>query len=213
MAIRVALNHRTTYRYGRLVTLSPQTMGGEPTFVSIDDMDGEEWTTAAAGPAKRGLAVDLLKRLKARFAPGGLLHDGQGKWYPGEPLPRWALACYWRTDGVPIWYNEALIANETADYGHTADDAYAFLAELAERLQVDARFVLPAYEDVWHLLGQEQRLPVNLHPADSKLDDPQERERLARAFETGLRQVVGYVLPLERRRFSPAQWVSGPWDF
>ena len=72
------------------------TMGGEPTFVSIDDPDGDEWNTAAMGPRKRLLAGTLLRRLKARFAPGGLLHYGQGKWYPGEPLPRWALGCWWR---------------------------------------------------------------------------------------------------------------------
>ena len=28
------------------------TMGGEPTFVSIDDMDGAEWNMAAVGPTK-----------------------------------------------------------------------------------------------------------------------------------------------------------------
>ena len=72
------------------------TMGGEPTFVSIDDMEGDEWRTAALGPHKRRLAGDLLMRLKHRWAPGGLLHFGQGKLYPGEPLPRWALRCYWR---------------------------------------------------------------------------------------------------------------------
>src|SRR5262249_19041162 len=30
------------------------TMGGEPTFVSIDDMDSPEWTVDAMGPQKRG---------------------------------------------------------------------------------------------------------------------------------------------------------------
>ncbi len=52
------------------------TMGGEPTFVSIDDMDGDEWKTAAFGPTKRKLAGNLLTRLKNRFAPGALLHYG-----------------------------------------------------------------------------------------------------------------------------------------
>jgi transglutaminase-like putative cysteine protease len=52
------------------------TMGGEPTFVSIDDMDGEEWNTAALGPTKRRLAADLLKRLRDRFSSGAVLHHG-----------------------------------------------------------------------------------------------------------------------------------------
>jgi uncharacterized protein (DUF2126 family) len=34
-------------------------MGGEPTFVSIDDFEGAEWNTAADGPLKRKLAYDL----------------------------------------------------------------------------------------------------------------------------------------------------------
>src|SRR5712691_3946151 len=187
------------------------TMGGEPTFVSIDDMQGDEWNTAALGATKRTVAAELLKRLKNRFAPGALLHYEQGKWYPGESLPRWALACYWRKDGVPIWNNEALLADETVNYRHTATEAQRFIETLADRLEVEAGFVRPAYEDIWHFLDQERRLPVNLDPLQYNLDDPEERVRLATLLERGLGQVVGYVLPLERRRFSPARWITGPW--
>ena len=108
------------------------TMGGEPTFVSIDDMAGDEWNTAAMGPTKRILADELMKRLKLRFAPGGLLHYGQGKWYPGESLPRWAFSCYWRKDGVPLWKDPSLLADETVDYGHTDREALRFITALAD---------------------------------------------------------------------------------
>lgn len=189
------------------------SMGGEPTFVAIDDMEGEEWNTAAVGPTKRHRAAELLQRLKQRFAPGGLLHYGQGKWYPGESLPRWALACYWRTDGIAVWNNDALVADEAVDYGYTATEARRFLDTLAECLGVDSQFVLPAYEDVWQALRQEQQLPPNINPLHADLDDPEERRRLAQMLMQGLGNAVGYVLPLERRRFSPARWVSGPWPF
>ncbi len=189
------------------------TMGGEPTFVSIDDMEGAEWTTEAVGVTKRQLSAALLKRLKARFAPGGMLHYGEGKWYPGESLPRWALACYWRTDGAPIWRTEKWVADESVEGDYTTADAHAFLLALGQRLQIDTQYIVPAYEDVWTLLSQERHLPPNVTPETAWLDDPEARERLARALERGLGEVVGYVLPLDCRRFSPPRWVTGPWTF
>ena len=130
------------------------TMGGEPTFVSIDDMDGAEWNITALGAAEaRSWPGALVRRLKKRFAPGALLHFGQGKWYPGESLPRWALGCWWRRDGVPLWSDEALIADETVDYGH-GDDAREPLHQRAgaTRWPSIGDHVIPAYEDVWHYL-------------------------------------------------------------
>src|SRR4029077_11465257 len=132
------------------------TMGGEPTFVSVDDMDGVEWNFTALGSAKRHLAGTLIRRLKERFAPGGLLHFGQGKWYPGESLPRWALACWWRRDGAPLWQDVSLVAEETCDYGHGDAEARSFILALADALSVDGKHVIPAYEDVWHYLRAER---------------------------------------------------------
>jgi uncharacterized protein (DUF2126 family) len=198
------------------------TMGGEPTFVSIDDMDGAEWTLAALGPAKRELAGTLLKRLKTRFAPGGLLHYGQGKWYPGESLPRWTFGCWWRRDGEPIWNDESLIADETIDHGHGEAEARRFITELGKELGVDPQHAVPAYEDVWHYLWQERKLPINVDPLRSELRNEEERARLSRIFEQGLDRIVGYVLPLGRReidgpaaagRHARTVWASGRWFF
>ncbi len=113
------------------------TMGGEPTFVSIDDMEGTEWTTGAVGHHKQKLSGELIRRLHQRFAPGGLLHFGQGKWYPGEPLPRWAYSCLWRVDNEPLWTNPELLADPTDQGRSEVEEAGEFLVELADRLHVD----------------------------------------------------------------------------
>jgi uncharacterized protein (DUF2126 family) len=120
------------------------TMGGEPTFVGIDEPESPQWNIDALGPMKRSRGLALIGRLRERIAPGALLHYGQGKWYPGEPLPRWALSCYWRADGVPVWENVELIAREDRDYGFTATDALAFMQALTRRLQVSAENILAA---------------------------------------------------------------------
>ncbi len=186
------------------------TMGGEPTFVSIDDMEGIEWNTAALGKEKRRLANQLLLRLRDKFAPGALLHHGQGKWYPGETLPRWAFGCFWRHDGVPLWKNPKLYAvDEDRDYKHGPDQALQFAQDLAQRLGVSQAFCRPAYEDVYYYLWSERRLPANIDPSKSRLKDPEERARLATLLERGLGQVVGIALPLRRdERGSSARWES-----
>jgi uncharacterized protein (DUF2126 family) len=188
------------------------TMGGEPTFVSIDDVDAPEWNTEAHGTHKRELAARLIERLRDRFAPGGLLHFGQGKWYPGESLPRWAFALYWRGDGQPLWQDAGLIAQEDGGGSATLDDAKLFAQALAGTLGVAPDLATPAFEDPVPYLTREQRLPDNVDPFDSKLEDPEERARLARVFERGLAAPVGYVLPLQRWN-SPHKrtWYSERW--
>ncbi len=185
------------------------TMGGEPTFVSIDDMDGYEWNFGALGEHKRRLAGDLFLRLAKRFSQSPLLHYGQGKWYPGEQLPRWALNCYWRKDKEPIWRNAEHYAKDGETYGATADHAADFLQILARRLGVDGKHAQPGYEDAFYYMLRERRLPVNVDVSDSRVDDEMERARIARVFERGLSSVVGHALPI--RPIGGGRWQSGEW--
>ena len=171
------------------------TLGGEPTFVSIDDMDGAEWNTEALGVAKRERAGVLLRGLREAFAPGGLLHFGEGKWYPAEPLPRWALGCHWRTDGRPLWHDATLVADEARDYGVDAGAAQRFGRRLAERLGVGAGGLVPAFEDWAHYLWREASRPIDLDVLAIPWA-PQFRDDCSVALARGLDQVVGWVLPL-----------------
>ena len=191
------------------------TMGGEPTFVSVDDLESAEWNISAVGPTKRGLADDLIRRLRTRFAPGGLLHFGQGKWYPGETLPRWAFGLYWRKDGVPIWKNSDLIAKIEGPRQAQVEDAERFAEATAEKLGVAPEFIMPAFEDPSHWLQKEAGLPPNVDPSDSKLSDPEERSRMARVFDQGLNTPKGFVLPIQRWNADASQsssrWKSERW--
>ncbi len=142
------------------------TMGGEPTFVSIDDFESPEWNTDAVGPTKRAKADALIRRLRDRFAPGGMLHYGQGKWYPGETLPRWTFSLYWRGDGKPIWNEADLIAPEESAEKVSHKDAKALLKDIADRLDVPRKNVIAAYEDPGEWLLREANLPNNVTPPE-----------------------------------------------
>jgi uncharacterized protein (DUF2126 family)/transglutaminase-like putative cysteine protease len=174
------------------------TMGGEPTFVSIDDFESDEWNTGADGTTKRKLADKLIQRLRDRFAPGGFLHYGQGKWYPGETLPRWTYSLYWRRDGKPIWHDPDLVAGENGAGKATKEQAEELLQTMAEELGVGAEMVIPAYEDPANWILKEGNLPENVTPENSKLKDPEERTRIARVFGRGLTEPTGFVLPIQR---------------
>ncbi|RBW49250.1 DUF2126 domain-containing protein [Marinobacter sp. F3R11] len=186
------------------------TQGGEPTFVANHDRDEPEWNTEAVGPTKRLKAIELYHRMKDRYGTGGLVHFGQGKWYPGEPLPRWSLNCFWRKDGEPVWQDERWLADERKAGKVTPEAAQRFLQGLAKQLGVDAGQIFPAFEDAFYYLWRERRLPVNVDPFDSKLDNPLERQQLQQIFSRGLDEPVGYVLPL-RITEDEHQWQSGPW--
>jgi uncharacterized protein (DUF2126 family) len=184
------------------------TMGGEPTFVSLDDREGAEWNGGAIGPRKRALSIDLFRKMKARYAPKGLSHFGQGKWYPGEQLPRFSLSCFWRKDGESTWLRDDAWAREEAPSGATFAEGERFIRKLAEVLRLNETLVFPAFEDALYHVWRERKLPSNVSPADSRLDEPLERERLRRVFAQGLGAVVGHVLPLTH---DGNRFLSSPW--
>jgi uncharacterized protein (DUF2126 family) len=186
------------------------TMGGEPTFVSIDDMEGAEWNTAADGKLKRELSHDLIFRLRDQFGPTGMIHYGQGKWYPGEPLPRWQYGLFWRKDNYPIWKNIKLIAHEKIGKKYTHADAEAFVNELAKHLAVSTENVSAAYEDIFYFLWTEGKLPANIDPLQANLKDPIERRTLSQLLDKGLDKPAGFVLPL-KWNYDNDKWQSNKW--
>jgi uncharacterized protein (DUF2126 family)/transglutaminase-like putative cysteine protease len=188
------------------------TMGGEPTFVSVTNRDGLEWNFTALSPEKQAKGEMLLKKLRDRYASGALVHYGQGKWYPGEPLPRWAYGCYWRKDGEAIWNDYDLYAETGKNYKVTAETSEHFLQKLSDRLNLDRRYVRNAYEDVYHYLFEEARLPYNVSELDAKIKNKEDRARLAKVFAKGLDSVIGHTLPVLRANWLPGRpWQSTIW--
>jgi uncharacterized protein (DUF2126 family)/transglutaminase-like putative cysteine protease len=191
------------------------SMGGEPTFVAVDDMDAPEWNNAAVGPTKRLFAESLVRRLRDRFGKGGMLHYGQGKWYPGEQLPRWSYSVYWRADGEALWENDALIDREAPPRNVTIEQAQQFSSALCANLGLPTDSPIAAYEDPGHFALVEQKLPIGVDPATNKLEDPQERARLVAVFDRGLGKPTGYVLPVQawQTQDRGRRWATERWAF
>ena len=174
------------------------TMGAEPTFVAVDDAESPQWNIEALGPEKRMLGMSLIQGLRARMAPGALLHYGQGKWYPGEPLPRWALSCYWRADGVAVWEDLSLIAQVDRDYGFGTAEAQRFAEALARRLGVSTENVLAAFdpdaeEPAGYVIPLRRRQPGGVLRWSSQLWFPRS-ERLMLSYGDS---PIGFRIPTE----------------
>jgi len=192
------------------------TVGGEPTFVSVDNQTAKEWTTDADGPHKRRRASDLAARLKAVWAPNGLVQRGQGRWYPGEPLPRWQIGLHWRTDGLPLWTDEALLADPWGGEPEKpvdGDAAYEVLTGVAEGLGLPLSQVRAAYEDPLHRLAAKVRLPKG-DPVDAgddlETDAPAGRAALVARLDESVTAPAAFVLPLHRRD-DEGGWASADW--
>jgi uncharacterized protein (DUF2126 family)/transglutaminase-like putative cysteine protease len=186
------------------------TMGGEPTFVSIDDMEADEWNTTADGKQKRILSHELIFRLRDKFGPDGMIHYGQGKWYPGEPLPRWQYGLFWRKDNYPIWKNMKLIAHEKVEMKYAYEEAELFTKELAKQLAVSPENVSVAYEDIFYFLWSEGKMPVNIDLSKINMNDPLERKTLTQLLQKGLDTPAGFVLPL-KWNYENSKWKSCKW--
>ncbi len=193
------------------------TMGGEPTFVSATDMEAAEWTVAADGPAKRTAGAEMARRLAERYATGGLVHHGQGKWYPGEPLPRWQIALFWRIDGSPIWNEPKLLVLDPSTPGSANMQAGAkYIDAVAELLGIDHEFVVRAYEDPVVQVLNEARLPLGT-PAEFEISPSQmangasARMDFVAKLDASKGAVVAHVIPLHRPPGETMRWGTTHW--
>ena len=186
------------------------TQGGEPTFVAIENRDAGEWNTDALGPTKRDYALRLLPKLMGRYGANGFLHFGQGKWYPGEPLPRWALSALWRVDGEacvgdPAVFDDDLAGDKAgartsprADgRTYTIDDAARLVSAIAAAFRLDPGYAIPAFEDAFQGTWRLDRQPVNVSIDEKTAENARQRDRGDAAYGAG-GDPVGYVLPLAR---------------
>ncbi|WP_372755146.1 DUF2126 domain-containing protein [Mariniflexile sp.] len=188
------------------------TMGGEPTFISIDDMEGEEWNTEADGDHKRKLARNLAAKLYDEFSENGIVHQAQGKWYPGEPLPRWNIELCWRKDGKSMWRhrNKDLFSMFSTDNSELPKDAdKLFLETLTTFLGITDQTIKPTYEDSFYFLWEESKMPIDIDPTEED-GNMLVKDKLKEILKSGTSKPVGYVLPLNNYK---NKWFTSNWTF
>jgi len=190
------------------------TIGGEPTFVSDENRSSNEWHFDALGSEKYSKSEILFKKLKDHYAPGGVIQYCQGKWYPGEPIPRWSMNTYWRLDGEAIWSQPQLLANDRYNGRLGEKEAREFGILLLQNLRLASEYLIPAYEDSLYYLWKEGNLPLETENLLNNLSefDKMERERVLRVLDQGLGRIVGFAVPLEFNHYSNA-WNSQAWFF
>ena len=134
---------------------------------------------------------------------------------PANSCPRWALTCYWRTDGVRAVARPRAAGARGHELQHSVRwTRSAFRETLARRLGRRSRNMSnPAFEDPVYYLQRERSLPINVDPVDNHLEDPIERERVRRVFERGLstsRRLRACRCSAESGRSGP-EWQTGLW--
>ena len=188
------------------------TMGGEPTFISVDDFESEQWNTEADGEDKRKLAHQLFDKLVNTYCTGAFKHYGQGKWYPGEPLPRWQYAAYWRKDQEALWHHPNLLADPSSPGSCSQEQAKAFGQSLVKQLGLPQNTLVSTYEDILYHMWQEASLPLEPSPDSPELLHAMSRKGFLQKLEQGLDKVVGYALPITYDTVYDG-WQTCQWSF
>ncbi len=181
------------------------TMGGEPTFVSVDDMEGPEWNFEADSETKRQLANELTNKLLNTYAPNGIVQYGQGKWYPGEPLPRWRNTIFWRQDDKPLWSNRSLLADVSKPGNADLAALEAFALNICQAFDIDNEFLLGVYEDPIPTMWAEAKNPSGkpeAEPSEASFDYGDKPSVLDNP------ELAGYVLPLHT---TTTGWGTSKW--
>ena len=179
------------------------TMGGEPTFVSIDDMDGASGTSPRSGADKRQLAGELLDRLRDALRAGR-----PAALRPGQVVSRASRCRAGRSaatgarDGEPIWRRPG--ADRRRRRATTAYGAER-RAALRRRRWPSGSASIPSYV----MPGLRRRLVLPLaasagcrstsirSTASSTM--PKSARGWRASSSRGSDSVVGYVLPLRAR--------------
>ncbi|PJZ68974.1 IMP dehydrogenase [Leptospira perolatii] len=193
------------------------SIGGEPTFISDLDRQAVEWNFEALGDNKRELGEELLDRLRSKICPGSIVQETQGKWYPGEPLPRWSLGVYWRKDGESISDPDHL-ESESRDLYNPEDfhSVEALGESICGVLGISTRYLVPLYEDGFYYLWQEGKLPEqkNLEKVSEKDNsfDALERKKLLSMIDSDFQIKKAIALPIQYNYIKKI-WESSHWNY